>query len=310
MKQPGWRPHQQGAGPNDWTAQDWAVFSAAQQFFTQRRRPRNRGKKRIEWWGDRQAGRDPRRRRVDTQNEGRAPEDQLEQDATMPESPSASGGHAPIQVLPPIPEEADVPPPIPEEADVPPPIPLWADGDQVPAVLPPLPPPPFVPTVRPWAATAAPKQMAIAKMVPAKAMPKSPFVGPHRPWIAHPRPISQWGDSPGFLFQFETQVRRVWVPKAVAQQVIEGFSEEESLARMNLVMPNPNPPKAYQVFRRPPVYMIEDESDEETIINTPHIHYGPWDDEAPGAGGSSSSSSRDPGAGGSSSSSSRDPVNR
>ena len=219
---------------------------------------------------------------MDTQNEGRSEEDQQEQDATMPASSSASGGDAPEQALPPIPEEADV--------------------DMVPAVFPPLPPtdfpplppPPFASTVHPWRATAAPNQMVIAKMVPAKARPTSRFVGPHRPWIAHPRAISPFGDSPGFLFQFETHVRRMWVPQAVAQQVIEGFSEEESEARMNLVLPHPAAPKAYQVFQRPPVYMIEDESDEETIINPPHIHYGPWDDDAPGAGGSSSSSSRDP----------------
>ena len=272
MKQPGWRPHQKGGGPYDWTAEDWAVFSAAQQFFTQRRRPRNRGRKRLEWWADKQAGRDPRRRRVDTQNEGRSEEEHGEQAATMAASSNASGGGAPEETLPPIPEEAE--------------------DDQVPAVPPPLPPPPKAASVRPSAAPAAPKHMAIAKIAPAKARPKAPFVGPQRPCIVHPRPISPWGDSPGFLFHFETQVRRVFVPQAMAAQVIEGFSEQESLARMNLVFPNPAPPKAYQVYRRPPVYMIEDESDDETIINTVPINYGPWDDEAPGTGGSSSS--RDP----------------
>ena len=271
MKQPGWRPHQKGGGPHDWTAEDWAVFSAAQQFFTQRRRPRNRGKKRIEWWSNRQAGRDPRRRRVDTQKEGRAEEEQLEQDATMAASSNASGGGAPEETLPPIPEEAE--------------------DDQVSSGAS-TPPPPKAASVRPSAAPAAPKHMAIAKIAPAKARPKAPFVGPQRPCIVHPRPISPWGDSPGFLFHFETQVRRVFVPQAMAAHVIEGFSEQESLARMNLVFPNPAPPKAYQVYRRPPVYMIEDESDDETIINAVPINYGPWDDEAPGTGGSSSS--RDP----------------
>ena len=271
MKQPGWRPHQKGGGPYDWTAEDWAVFSAAQQFFTQRRRPRNRGRKRLEWWADKQAGRDPRRRRVDTQNEGRSEEEHGEQDATMAASSNASGGGAPEEMLPPIPEEAE--------------------DDQVSSGAS-TPPPPKAASVRPSAAPAAPKHMAIAKIAPAKARPKAPFVGPQRPCIVHPRPISPWGDSPGFLFHFETQVRRVFVPQAMAAHVIEGFSEQESLARMNLVFPNPAPPKAYQVYRRPPVYMIEDESDDETIINTVPINYGPWDDEAPGTGGSSSS--RDP----------------
>jgi hypothetical protein len=83
MNQPGWRPHQKGSSPTqDWTPADWREFSLAAQFFTQRRsaKPRNKGRKRIQWWQDRKEGRDPRARkhqRVEAETQAEPAEETL-----------------------------------------------------------------------------------------------------------------------------------------------------------------------------------------------------------------------------------------
>jgi hypothetical protein len=159
--------------------------------------------------------------------------------------------------------------------------------DDPPPLPTPIPPPPtHIAPVRPSAAPAAPQPKANVAIVKAKARPP---MGPFRPTIVHPRPLSPWGDAPGFLFSFETTTTRVFVPKAMAEAVIHGRSLQESEPMMDLVIPGPAPPKAFQVYQRPPIYMIDDETEDETLINTFPINYPALDDEARGAGGSSSS---------------------
>ena len=60
MKQANWNPHQKGSSSKSWSPEEWAMFTEANQFFSESKKKKNRGKKRQQWWADKQAGKKPR----------------------------------------------------------------------------------------------------------------------------------------------------------------------------------------------------------------------------------------------------------
>ena len=251
MHQPNWRPHQQGGSENDWTPDDWDAFAAAENMFSWKKK-KNRGHKRKQWWTDKKAGLVPREEREKRQRA----EQQNEPGGQNP--PSANNADAAGSAVPSAVSAAQA-----AQAAA------LAPSAVSAAVRPPM-------AVAPW-------------HVVAKARPRGNNVqmDHYRPAIVNPRPLGPAGNSPGFMMQFQHNTN-IFVPHDLMMNILNNLPRGGRFQHMNNLLGVQGPPIRTHFYSNPPVYDVDDESEDE-VVDTSRFPIAEDPHDPPDTGGSSSS---------------------